>query len=143
MLTLPRRVKAIDLLQIAVPSPDSDSTENSTTILASASSDGKIHVYDLASLPRPPTLGNLPSSQTLLVPSKSTHDPIAVYDTKGTRLTCLTLAGSDFSGRNTSTVAGAKRRREDEDEEKEDENENPHDAVELGELDDNAEDGGT
>jgi protein MAK11 len=127
------------LLQIALPSPDSRSAEKSTTILASASSDGRIHVYDLASLPQPPILANLSTSQTL---PKSTLDPIAVYDTKGTRLTCLTLAASEPAERSTSKIAGVKRRRVDEIEEgeegeEEDEDEN---AIEREELDDNADD---
>lgn len=103
------------MLQIALPSADSGSEESSTTILASASSDGKIHVYDLASLPQPPLLTDLPVS-----PPKSTLDPIAVYDTKGTRLTCLTLAGSESWGQSSSKIAGVKRRRAHEIDEEED-----------------------
>jgi protein MAK11 len=84
------RVKAIDTLRISVPS-SSNEIESTTTILASASSDGKIHVYDLAQLSTDIVSrlkGEGPVQQLA---------PIALYDTKGTRLTCLTLADGGVS----------------------------------------------
>lgn len=109
-------VKAIDTLQIALPlpSPSNSSTtptrtETTTTILASASSDGKIHVYDLRSVPLPLQSADISTG----IPTQI--EPIAEYDTKGTRLTCLTLAGSDSSDAETSkgSIVGGKRGRED------------------------------
>jgi protein MAK11 len=74
------RVKALETLTIALPK-SLNSKRISTTVICSISSDGKIFLYDLASLPSPS-----PSS------SKFEITPKAEYDTKGTRLTCITLA---------------------------------------------------
>jgi len=89
------RVKAIDILRISVPS-SSNEIESTSTILASASSDGKIHVYDLAQLSIDIVSrlkGEGPVQQLA---------PIALYDTKGSRLTCLTLADGEVSHPNVS-----------------------------------------
>lgn len=81
------RVKAIDEFPLSIPSsPNGDGF--TTKILASCSSDGKIHIYDLSLLPAP----CLATSSDDLVKKL---EPIGLYDTKGTRLTCLTLAGGD------------------------------------------------
>ena len=97
------RVKAIDIL-----------TTPTTTYLGSASSDGKVRVYDLRTI--------LEDSQ-----NSSPIEPAAVYDTNGTRLTCLTLA-EDAGGstpvklgkRKRSPLNGDRRHESDESEEDED-----------------------
>ena len=96
-----------------------------------------VHAYDLATLPRPPILANSRASGTIPVPCAL--DPIAVYNTKGTRLTCLALAASQFSPPNTANVAGAKRRRGDEDEDED----TRSSMGPGGELDDDEEDNRT
>ncbi|KAG6829143.1 hypothetical protein H0H92_005547 [Tricholoma furcatifolium] len=81
-----RRVKAVQTISIALP-PSSSSSSSAQTILAcTVSSDGRIHVYDLAMVPAP-------SSQT--ANEKKEIAPVAEYDTNGTRLTCLALADGD------------------------------------------------
>ena len=97
------RVKAIDIL-----------TTPTTTYLGSASSDGKVRVYDLHTI--------LEGSQ-----NPSPIEPAAVYDTNGTRLTCLTLAedagGStpvELGKRKRSPLNGERRNESDESEEDED-----------------------
>ena len=52
-------------------------------MVCTISSDGRIRLYDLAALPH--------SSQ-----EKTQLQPVAEYDTKGTRLTCLALADGDL-----------------------------------------------
>jgi len=73
------RVKAIDTIRVALPSTRRDST----TILSSVSSDGTVNVYDLSLLPPPAPIA--PSD----IPEIS---PVVTYDSKGSRLTCVTLA---------------------------------------------------
>ncbi|CAK5267221.1 unnamed protein product [Mycena citricolor] len=90
------RVKTFQTLSVALPS---SSPRKSTTIVATASSDGNIHVYDLAALP---------SAEGKSVAEMS---PVARYDTKGTRLTCVTLADGEI----TQPVVNGKRKREDAD----------------------------
>ena len=79
------RVKAIETLSIALPK-SLKSTRTSTTIVCTISSDGKIFVYDMASLPEPSSAS-----------SKIEITPKAEYDTKGTRLTCVTVAEGDVA----------------------------------------------
>ncbi|KAJ3836941.1 WD40-repeat-containing domain protein [Lentinula raphanica] len=108
------RVKAIQTLNIALPphpiftsstnSPVNHPHPHSTTIVSTVSSDGRINVYDLA---------DLPSSSS----QKSTiHElqPVATYDTKGTRLTCVTL-GEGESENQGSTGKRSRDQEEDED----------------------------
>ncbi|KAI0057215.1 WD40 repeat-like protein [Artomyces pyxidatus] len=95
------RAKAIDTLRIALPL----STRPSTTILSSVSSDGTIYVYDLFALPP----ASSPSEGQKSLPD---IQPVAAYDSKGTRLTCVTLADGDVAI--DPSVAGEKRKREDE-----------------------------
>ncbi|KAL6309384.1 WD40-repeat-containing domain protein [Sparassis latifolia] len=92
------RVKAVDTLSVALP-PSVSSTRSSTTIVSTISSDGKIHIYDLAALPA--------SSE-----EKIQLNPVAEYDTKGTRLTCLALADGDIE--NSSNATGKRKRPEEE-----------------------------
>ncbi|KAF5351306.1 hypothetical protein D9758_008013 [Tetrapyrgos nigripes] len=91
------RIKAVQTLDIALP-PSSGRT--STTIVSTVSSDGNIHVYDLA---------DLPSEKTATMIE---IQPVAVYDTKQTRLTCLTLAEGEAP---SGTAVGGKRKRGEED----------------------------
>lgn len=102
------RVKAVDALQIALPTT-SDSTRISTTLVSTISSDGKIRLYDLASLP--------PSSSTSPNQEKVQIEPLTEYDTKGSRLTCLTLADGDVAL--PKSTSGKRKREEQKDEEAE------------------------
>ncbi|KAH9839727.1 WD40-repeat-containing domain protein [Rhodofomes roseus] len=72
------RVKAVETLKIALPSPG----KPSTTIASTISSDGKVYIYDLSALPA-------------TMEEKLQLSPVAEYDTKGTRLTCLALADGE------------------------------------------------
>ncbi|THH27404.1 hypothetical protein EUX98_g6782 [Antrodiella citrinella] len=77
------RVKAVDILEIAL-SPIPSSSRASTALVCTISSDGGIHLYDLAAVSQDST----PNEPLQL-------QPVAKYDTKGSRLTCVTLAGGD------------------------------------------------
>ncbi|KAJ7580230.1 WD40-repeat-containing domain protein [Mycena floridula] len=99
------RVKAVQTLRIALPT-----ATKSTTIVSTASSDGKLHVYDLASLPAPES-----SSDMVQI------SPVVDYDTKGTRLTCLTLA--DGEAINTAPTNGKRKHQDEEEEEASDDEE--------------------
>jgi len=107
------RVKAVETLSVALPK-SLKSKRTSTTIVCTISSDGKILVYDLASLPGP--------SSSL---SKSEITPTTEYDTKGTRLTCVTVAEGEI----VTGLENGKRKRtvtdeiEDDEEDSEAENE--------------------
>ena len=89
-------MKAVQILRIAL---SSSSDKPTTTIASTISSDGKIHIYDLAELP---TGGD----------AKLQLNPVAVYDTKGTRLTCLALADGEASS--SAPAHGKRKRNEDE-----------------------------
>lgn len=71
----------------------------STTIVCTVSSDGKIHLYDMATVPEN-------ASATKIVEL----NPIVEYDTKGTRLTCVALADGEAVG---PPVNGKRKRGED------------------------------
>lgn len=107
-------VRAVQTLQISIPIT-SLSKRTSTTIVSTASSDGKIHVYDLASL------------------SESTQEevteitPVVEYDSKGTRLTCLTLADGGNAEDNGKTQPTE---HQDNEEEEEEDDEYPEDEEE-------------
>ncbi|KAG2072448.1 WD40 repeat-like protein [Suillus decipiens] len=103
------RVKAVEILPLALPQSTKANALLSTIILCTVSSDGKIHVYDLASLPA----GQKAGSEVLQISS------VAEYDTKGTRLTCVTIAEGEAPANGKS--ANGKRKRGDEDSEDEDE----------------------
>jgi protein MAK11 len=99
------RIKALETLRISLPT-------SATTITCTASSDGKIHVYDL---------GLLPEKNESEV---TTIEPVAEYDTKGTRLTCVTLADGDVNVAVADEATGnGKRKHEDEDSNEEEEEE--------------------
>ncbi len=58
----------------------------STTLLSSVSSEGTINIYDLSLLP-PPSLSEKVDTVEI--------SPVVEYDSKGSRLTCVTLADDD------------------------------------------------
>ncbi|ELU43408.1 PAK1IP1 protein [Rhizoctonia solani AG-1 IA] len=74
-------VKALDIL----PLVNSGSKHQKVTLMSTASSDGKILVYNLSQVPTC-------SKETDTVPELK---PMASYDTKGSRLVCLTMADGD------------------------------------------------
>ncbi|KAI0367580.1 WD40 repeat-like protein [Pilatotrama ljubarskyi] len=94
------RVKAVDSIRIALPE---GSSRRYTTVVCTISSDGKVRLFDLAALPT--------SSE-----EKAQLEPVAEYDTKGTRLTCVALADGDLDAK---SVVSGKRKREDGDEDEE------------------------
>lgn len=123
-------------MPIALPSPVADG-RNHTTIVGTVSSDGKMHVYDLGALPTPEST---PAAQGDTLPLKVVElTPVAEYDTKGTRLTCLAIAES---GVEEESVRTTKRKLENEvdegegdDDDEEDEWEPQHDDEEDEEED--------
>lgn len=80
----------------------------STIIVCTASSDGKIRVFDLALVPR-----EVVDAGVVQI------EPEAEYDTKGTRLTCIALADGDDEGEEVMTTMGKRKRGEEEGEEEE------------------------
>ncbi|EGN96892.1 hypothetical protein SERLA73DRAFT_185126 [Serpula lacrymans var. lacrymans S7.3] len=110
------RVKAVEALAIALPpSENQKSARLSTTIVCTVSSDGKIHVYDLASLPAH-------------CEEKLEIHPVAEYDTKGTRLTCMTIAEGEPS--EIANAVNGKRKRADNGHGHEDSEEEQHEGLE-------------
>jgi len=92
-------VKALDVL-----------VSQGATFVATASSDGRIHLYDLTV----PLRGSTTSEPQDIY-------PVAAYDTNGSRLTCVTLVeGEDY----VESILGRKRKHEEGDE---DENEEEDD----------------
>lgn len=107
------RIKAVQTLEIALPK---ESGRAFTTIACTISSDGFINVYDVADIPD--LEKSTAEEETLLTPKEI--NPLASYDSKGTRFTCLTLADGDVD---ISHVEGSKRKRDDdEDQNKDSEN---------------------
>jgi protein MAK11 len=120
-------VKAVQTLNIALPS--STAGLASTTIVCTVSSDGKIHLYDMAAVPEH-------AGATKIVEL----NPIAEYDSKGTRLTCVALA----DGESVGPPVNGKRKRGEEGpsaSEDEDEDEDEYGSGSACEDDDDAEDG--
>ncbi|CAA7269264.1 unnamed protein product [Cyclocybe aegerita] len=107
------RVKAVQTLEMALPEA---SGRKSTTIAATVSSDGFINVYDIAAIP---------SSSENPSGLPKTIEPQTSYDSKGTRLTCITLADGDAS---SAPIAGSGKRKRDEDAEEEEGSEDDDDA---------------
>ncbi|KAF8166581.1 WD40-repeat-containing domain protein [Mycena galopus ATCC 62051] len=127
------RVKSISTLPIALPpSPSSGPNDRtSTTIVCTASSDGKIRVFDLAALPAESASG----SKVLEIA------PVAEYDSKGTRLTCVTLADGDLDSEGAAEKVNGKRKR-DADEEDEEDDEDGDEGEEWGGVGGGADVGG-
>ncbi|KJA23505.1 hypothetical protein HYPSUDRAFT_215091 [Hypholoma sublateritium FD-334 SS-4] len=111
------RVKAVQTLEIALPEA---SGRTSTTVVCTASSDGFINVYDLASVPQ---VTDEPSEATKI-------EPVITYDSKGTRLTCVTLADGNVE---ITTSAGDAKRKRDEDESETDGEDSAEDDEDLEE----------
>lgn len=108
-------VKAVDILAISLPA-STPSGRLTTTIVTTVSSDGNVHVYDMAALPLDST-----SKEVLEI------KPAASYSTKGTRLTCVTLADGEVL---TSAADLAKKRKHDEEVESDDSENDDEWAVE-------------
>jgi len=110
------RIKAVQTIGIALPS---SSGRTSTIIACTVSSDGNVNLYDIAAIP------DHPSTDT---PQKTKQiEPLTTYDSKGTRLTCVTLADGDMDG----TVNGKRKRENDQDGNgngDEDKHEHPHES---------------
>lgn len=114
-MTVTHSVKALDTLCIALPIP----SRPSTTILTTVSSDGNIHLYDLFALP-----SSSASSHAVEYKDLPQIEPVAIYDTKGSRLTCVTLAdGSVGVGEQGGEKATGDKRSREVDEESESEKE--------------------
>ncbi|KZP28738.1 WD40 repeat-like protein [Athelia psychrophila] len=94
------RVKAIDVLTVALPPSPSPSSPKTTTLVCTASSDGLVRVFDLADL--------LADGGDAVKEMQA----CAEYNSKGTRLTCVTFAEGDVDA--SAAQAGVKRAREDE-----------------------------
>lgn len=84
-------VKAIDILSVAIPSSPSN-PRTWTRIVSSVSSDGFIRIFDLGALPAPRSSSTESDGQKGEIPAL---ESIAEYDTKGSRLTCCTLADGE------------------------------------------------
>ena len=67
------------------------------------SSDGTVNVYDLSLLP---------SSTPIEASGIPEISPVVTYDSKGSRLTCITLAEGDVDHSDHTPVKGAKRKRD-------------------------------
>lgn len=105
------RIKAVQTIEIALPS---SSARTSTIIACTVSSDGKVNLYDIAAI------SDQPSDTVQQI------EPLTTYDSKGTRLTCLTLADGD---EDIDGAVTGKRKRENNEEEDEDDHE---DELESG-----------
>jgi protein MAK11 len=83
--------------------------------LSSVSSDGTVNVYDLSLLPPPAPVMIAPGD----IPEIT---PLVTYDSKGSRLTCVTLAEGEVDNvKRPSPEKVAKRKRESDSEEEEEE----------------------
>ena len=108
------RIKAVQTIGIALPS---SSGRSSTIIACTVSSDGNVNLYDIAAIPD--------QSSTDTPQETKQIEPLTTYDSKGTRLTCVTLADGDMGI--DGTVNGKRKRENDEDESgDEDEHEHEH-----------------
>ncbi|KAF8347961.1 WD40-repeat-containing domain protein [Amanita rubescens] len=106
-----RRVKAVQTIAIQPSNLGSQQQPRRPVVIiaCTASSDGKIRLFDLASIPEVVRENDEGLVQI---------DPVAEYDTKGTRLTCIAVADGDNEGeggegQGLKAVVG-KRKREDE-----------------------------
>ncbi|KIY70261.1 WD40 repeat-like protein [Cylindrobasidium torrendii FP15055 ss-10] len=105
------RVKAIDTLVVAIPS------SSTTTVISTVSSDGFIRLFDMSHLGK----------------SEKDIQPVAEYDAKGTRFTCVTLADQDAE---TPLTAGKRKRdTKDSDDDEEDEDDEWKGVVPLDDGD--------
>ncbi|KAK6904938.1 hypothetical protein I203_105757 [Kwoniella mangroviensis CBS 8507] len=82
------RIKSLSALPFEVPAEDEEIRP--TILLTTVSSDGLINVHDLFWVENSPQFQGVGEDNTI--------EPIASYNTKGSRLTCVTLAdGQDLS----------------------------------------------
>jgi len=88
-----------------------------TTIVATVCTDGKIRVFDLSSIP-------VTSDEVLEIEAD------AIYDTHGTRLTCVTLADGDVP---QSKVTNSKRKHDEDEGSNEDDDDKEAEEEEEGE----------
>lgn len=95
-------MKAVSALSVALPA---GSSRQSTTLIGTISSDGFVLIFDLASLP-PPASESVSQTESTAEPHQLSH--IANYDTKGSRLTCMTLADGEVSSTTESTTGKRK-----------------------------------
>ncbi|WVF66398.1 hypothetical protein IAT40_001138 [Kwoniella sp. CBS 6097] len=120
------RIKSVSALPFAAPALNKEGGLRKTTLLTTASSDGLINLYDLSAisdLRSPPADGQ-----------EQTVEPVASYDTKGSRLTCVYIAdGQDMArvvaGQNKKSAAA----QDGEDEEEDEEDDEEEDMYESGE----------
>ena len=96
------RIKAVQTIGVALPS---SSGRTSTIIACTVSSDGYVNLYDIAAIPDPPSTDTPQKTKQI--------EPLTTYDSKGTRLTCVTLADGDMGI--DGTVNGKRKREDDED----------------------------
>jgi protein MAK11 len=130
-------VKSLDKLTLLTPSG------KPTTIVTTVSSDGYIRIFDLSILPLPSTersedKGSVAEGgdgdgdgQGNEKEGPAQIQPVASYDTKGTRLTCVCLAdGQVVEGPKPTPRGGGKRKRDilDDEDEEEDEDEDEEDG---------------
>ncbi|KAG8898505.1 hypothetical protein FRB99_007393 [Tulasnella sp. 403] len=105
------RVKALSTLSVVLPTL---STPTRTTFLSSISSGGLVHLHDLADLPPPPALTQ-PTTDNAITEVRSI-EPVASYDTKGSRLISLTMAYGEVVARPSVTSSKKRKTIEVEDE---------------------------
>lgn len=84
------RIKAVSALTFPAPS-------GPTVLLTTVSTDGYINLYDL---------GAIPTSE------REEHKPVAIYNTKGTRLTCVFIATGGAPRRKGKKAAPAAEKKE-------------------------------
>ncbi|KAF8159382.1 WD40-repeat-containing domain protein [Crassisporium funariophilum] len=101
------RIKAVQTIELALPA---SSDRKSTIIACTVSSDGYVNIYDMAPVPEHPSESQKPVQ----------IEPSTTYDSKGTRLTCVTLAeGGEEVG--VGPLEGKRKRADDEENDEEDE----------------------
>lgn len=110
-------------LEIALPE---SSGRLSTTLVCTVSSDGFINIYDLASVP-------LSSTQ------KTEIEPLVSYDSKGTRLTCVTFADGTMESVDELSIGGKRKLDENDDGHADEDGESESDDSEIGDDDDDDE----
>ncbi|SCZ91328.1 BZ3500_MvSof-1268-A1-R1_Chr1-2g01337 [Microbotryum saponariae] len=132
------RVKAIDLLEVALPTQSNarsnEEEPSSTMILTSVSSDGQILFYDLARLVAERGGDEGPVREL---------EPLGRWDTKGSRLTCLSVVGLPEKGKKEQQGEEGKEGKEASDEESgsEEDGEDGVDVEGLESEEENEEDG--
>ncbi|OCF44245.1 protein MAK11 [Kwoniella heveanensis CBS 569] len=128
------RIKSVSVLPFAAPAIDGQDGLRKTTLLTTVSSDGLINLYDLSAI----SGLKIPTSETQEQEQKI--EPVASYDTKGSRLTCVYIAdGQDVArivaGQNKKSQAA-----QNVDDEEEDDDDEEEDMYESGEGDEDEDD---